>query len=113
MLLYNNTAFYIAIAMGRILFQINYDIYPDKREEYIKTIKEFENYLHTHTKHNYLVVEDKKNRNNFTEIYILRDETEYEGLEDEMDDTIYALTTKILSQFVVNGKAKYSTFYEI
>lgn len=34
-------------------------------------------------------------------------------MEDEMDDTIYSLTTKILSQYVVDGKTRYSTFYEV
>ncbi|MCX7877548.1 MAG: hypothetical protein N2510_02780 [Ignavibacteria bacterium] len=99
--------------MSRILFQINYDVYPDKRDEYIETVKELERYMLSNTKHNYMVMEDKNRRNNFTEVYILRDEAEFEGLEDEMDDTIYGLTTKILSQFVVEGKTRYSTFYEI
>jgi quinol monooxygenase YgiN len=99
--------------MGKILFQINYDVHPDKRDDYLASIKELESYIKSNTNHNYMVVEDKNKKNNFTEVYILKDEAEFDGLEDEMDDTIYGLTTKILSQFVVNGKTKYSTFYEI
>lgn len=99
--------------MGKILFQINYDVHPDKRDDYLASIKELESYIKSNTNHNYMVVEDKNKKNNFTEVYILNDEAEFDGLEDEMDDTIYGLTTKILSQFVVNGKTKYSTFYEI
>lgn len=99
--------------MSRILFQINYDVFPEKREEYIQTIKELENYMKSHTDHNYMVVEDKNRSNSFTEVYILKDEAEFDGLEDEMDDTIYSLTTKILSQYVVDGKTRYSTFYEL
>lgn len=99
--------------MNRILFQINYDIFPEKRDEYIQTIKELESYMRAHTSHNYMVVEDKNKSNSFTEVYILKDEAEFDGLEDEMDDTIYSLTTKILSQYVVDGKTRYSTFYEL
>jgi hypothetical protein len=99
--------------MNRILFQINYDVYPEKRDAYISTMKELENYLKNNRNHNYIVVEDKTRRNNFTEIYICNDEAEFEKLEDEMDDTIYDLTTKILKDYVVNGKTKYSTFYEL
>ncbi|KXK54961.1 MAG: hypothetical protein UZ05_CHB002000760 [Chlorobi bacterium OLB5] len=99
--------------MNRILFQINYDVFPDKREEYIQTIKELESYMRSHTDHNYMVVEDKNKTNSFTEVYILKDEAEFDGMEDEMDDTIYSLTTKILSQYVVDGKTRYSTFYEV
>jgi hypothetical protein len=60
-----------------------------------------------------MVVEDKNKKNSFTEVYILKDEAEFDGMEDEMDDTVYGLTTKILSQFVVDGKTRYSTFYEV
>ena len=99
--------------MNRILFQINYDIHPEKRDEYLSDIKELESYMKSQTGHNYMVVEDKNKKNSFTEVYILKDEAEFEGLEDEMDDKVYGLTTKILSEYVVNGKTKYSTFYEI
>jgi hypothetical protein len=99
--------------MSRILFQINYDVHPEKRDDYIATAKELQAYMSGHSNHNYMVVEDKNKKNSFTEVYILKDEAEFEGMEDEMDDTIYGLTTKILSEFVVDGKTRYSTHYEI
>ena len=99
--------------MSRILFQISYDIHPEKRDEYLSTIKELEEHIKSHTEHNYMVVEDKNKPNNFTEVYICRDEAEFDGLEDEMDDTIYGLTTKIASLYIEGGKSKYSTFYEV
>lgn len=99
--------------MSRILFNINYDVHPEKRDEYLGTIRELEAYMKAKTDHNYMVVEDKNKANSFTEVYILKDEAEFDGLEDEMDDTIYGLTTKILSEYVVDGKTRYSTFYEI
>jgi hypothetical protein len=99
--------------MSRILFQINYDIQPATRDEYLTTIRELTGYIKENTNHEYLVVEDKNKPNNFTEIYICRDENEFDGLEDEMDDTIYGLTTRIASRFVAGGKTKYSTFYEV
>jgi hypothetical protein len=99
--------------MSRILFQINYDVHPDKRDEYLASARELENYMKSHTNHNYMIVEDKNKKNSFTEVYILNGESEFEGLEDEMDDTIYGLTTKILSEYVIDGKTKYSTQYEI
>lgn len=99
--------------MSRIVFHINYDVHPEKREEYITTVKQLENHIKDKTKHNYMVVEDKNKKNSFTEIYICKDEAEFEGLEDEMDDTIYGLTTKILSEYVIDGKSKYYTYYEI
>lgn len=99
--------------MSKILFQISYDIHPEKRDEYLVDAKALESYITSHTDHNYMVVEDKNKKNSFSEVYVLNNEAEFEGLEDEMDDTIYGLTTKILSQYVVGGKTKYSTFYGI
>jgi len=99
--------------MSKIIFQINYDIHPEKRDDYLADAKELGNHIRNHTDHNYMIVEDKNKKNCFTEVYILNSEAEFEGLEDEMDDTIYGLTTKILSQYVVGGRTKYSTFYEI
>ncbi len=99
--------------MSKILFQINYDVYPEKREDYLVSAKELETYMNSKTDHKYMVVEDKNKKNSFTEVYILRDEAEFEGMEDEMDDTIYGLTTRILKEFVVDGKTRYSTHYGI
>ena len=44
--------------MPRILFQMNYDIHPEKRDEYLTTVRELETYIKEHSEHNYLVVED-------------------------------------------------------
>lgn len=99
--------------MSRILFQISYDIHPEKRDEYLSTIKELEEHIKSNTDHNYMVVENKNKPNNFTEVYICRDEAEFDGLEDEMDDTIYGLTTKIASLYAAGGKSNYATFYEV
>ena len=99
--------------MSRILFQISYDINPGKRDEYLSTIKELEEHIKSNTDHNYMVVENKNKPNNFTEVYICRDEAEFDGLEDEMDDTIYGLTTKIASLYAEGGKSNYATFYEV
>jgi hypothetical protein len=99
--------------MPKIVFQINYDIAPETREDYLMTVKELKNHLKSNSHKNYFVVEDKNKVNNFTEIYICENEEEYEGLEDESDDKTFELTNKIFSDYVVNKKAKYSTFYEI
>lgn len=97
--------------MPQILFEINYDIKPDKRDKYLATISELMQHLKSSGK-NYFVVEDTSQINNFTEIYICKDEAEYENLEDENDETTNLLTTKILSEFI-SGSTRYSTKKEI
>ncbi len=99
--------------MSRIIFEINYDILPEKRDEYLSVVKELQEHIRNNSHKNYLVVEDKNRKNNFTEIYICEDENEYESLEDNTDDTTFELTNKLFSEFVVDKKAKYTTHYEI
>lgn len=99
--------------MSRILFEINYDVYPEKRDDYVSTVKELVKYLTENKNHNYFVVEDKTRRNNFTEIFIFNNEDEFDALEDESDDKMYSLTSKIMTDFAVDGKTRYSTYYEL
>lgn len=99
--------------MPRIIFEINYDVVPDKRDEYLSVIKELQEHIRNNSHKNYLVVEDKNKKNNFTEIYICEDENEYESLEDNTDDRVFELTNKLFGELVVEKKAKYSTHYEI
>lgn len=99
--------------MSRIIFEINYDIVPEKRDEYLLAIKELREHIRNNSHKNYLVVEDKSRKNNFTELYICENESEYESLEDNTDDRAFELTNKLFSEYVVDKKAKYSTYYEI
>lgn len=98
--------------MSKIIFQINYDIKPETREEYLSTIRELQQLISDNNK-TYMVLEDKNKKNNFTEMYICSNEEEYEGLEDNMDDKTFELTNKLFTDFILDKKANYSTFYEI
>jgi hypothetical protein len=99
--------------MPKIIFQINYDVFPEKREDYLNTIKELRNHLKIGNDKSYFVMEDKSKENNFTEVYICRDESEYENIENNMDDTVFELTNRMFNDYVVDKKAKYTTMFEI
>ena len=99
--------------MARIVFQITYDIKPEKRDDYLTTIKDLEQHIRNNSNKDYMVLEDKNKKNNFTEMYICRNEEEYEGLEDNTDDKTFELTNKLFTDFILDKKAVYSTFYEI
>jgi quinol monooxygenase YgiN len=99
--------------MPRIIFEINYDVAPDKRDEYLSVIKELQEHIRNNSHSNYLVVEDKSRKNNFTEVYICENESEYESLEDDTDDKTYELTNRLFSDYIIDKKAKYTTYYEI
>jgi hypothetical protein len=81
--------------MPKIIFQINYSVIPEKRDDYLLTMKELQEHLKNNSHKNYIVVEDKNKANNFTEIYICENEEEYESLEGETDEKTFD-TPKIL-----------------
>ena len=97
--------------MARIIFEINYDIKPETKEQYLSTVHELAEHL-TASGKTYMVVEDMNKTNNFTEVYICKDETEYDNLEDESDDKTNEYAAKILSEFV-KGSTKYTTRKEV
>jgi hypothetical protein len=99
--------------MAKIVFQINYDIKPETRENYLNTIKELQYHITNNSNKNYLVMEDKNKMNNFTEMYICNNEEEYENLEANVDDKTFELTNKLFTDFIQDKKVNYSTYYEI
>lgn len=99
--------------MSKIVFQINYDIKPETRENYLSTIKELQHHITNNSNKTYMVMEDKNKMNNFTEMYICNNEEEYENLEANVDDKTFELTNKLFSDFIQDKKVNYSTHYEI
>lgn len=99
--------------MAKIIFQINYDVLPEKREDYLSAIKELKNHIKLNSDNNYFIVEDKNKENNFTEIYICNNEAEYENIENNMDDAVFELTNRMFNDYIIDKKAKYTTLYEI
>lgn len=99
--------------MAKIVFQISYDIIPEKREEYLDTVKKLQTHLIQNSGKNYMVLEDKNKKNRFSEMYICANEDEYENLENETDEITFELTNQIFSSFVADQKANYTTQYEI
>ncbi len=100
--------------MPKIIFEINYNIYPEKREEYLATIGDLKKSIDNgSSESNYSVFENKKNQNNFTEMYICKDEEEYEALEDNQSEETIELTQKLFSDFIKDKKVTYITKYEV
>jgi L-rhamnose mutarotase len=99
--------------MSKIIFEINYNVYPEKRDEYLNTINELRKNISQNTSTNYSVFEDKKRPNNFTEIYYCDNEEEFENLEDNQDDETMSLTQRLFDEFIIDKKVSYATKYEV
>ncbi|MCB0729321.1 MAG: hypothetical protein KDD00_17790 [Ignavibacteriae bacterium] len=99
--------------MPKILFEINYNIFPEKREEYIKTINELKESQKETSNISYSVFESKKVSNNFTEMYMCENEEDFDSLEDNQSERTMELTQRLFDEFVKDKKVTYSTKYEV
>jgi hypothetical protein len=99
--------------MSKIIFEINYSVYPEKRDDYLESIEELKSLIKENTSSDYLVLENRKISNNFSELYIFDSEEEFDNMEDNQDERTNELIEKIFNLFVVNQKLNYSTKDEI
>ena len=97
--------------MSKVLFTINYEIQADKKEEYIRTIRELKNLIKAEGLESYSVYEAKGKSNRFAEQYIFSSEEAYDNFEDDTDERINILITKI-SGMTIEHTTKYSTLAE-
>lgn len=99
--------------MPKIIFEINYNIYPGKRGEYLGIINELKKNIMENPGNNYSVYENKKNSNNFSEIYICNNEDEFDALEDNQSEKVVQITQRLFDEFIKDKKVVYSTKYEV
>jgi hypothetical protein len=97
--------------MSKILFTINYEIQAEKKEDYIKTIRELKNLMKAEGLESYSVYEAKGKSNRFEEQYIFSSNETFENFEDDADERINILITKI-SGMTIEHTTKYSTMME-
>jgi peptidoglycan hydrolase CwlO-like protein len=97
--------------MAKIIFQISYDVIPEQREEFLTVLKELKEHIVNVRKKKYIVFENKSKKNSFVEQYMCDSETEFDALEDDLDERSEELTDKVQSM-LVGGKTKYSTLIE-
>ena len=98
--------------MSKVLFTINYEIRADKKEDYIKTIRELKNLIKAEGLESYSVYEVKGKSNRFEEQYIFSSDEAFEHFEDDTDERINILITKI-SGMTVDHTTKYLTLTEV
>lgn len=98
--------------MAKVLFTISYELQPDKREEYLKAIKDLKLLLKTEGIESYNIYEVKGKPNHFQEIYVFSNEEVYDNYDDNTDERVNLLISKI-SDMTVNHSARYTTLIEI
>ena len=98
--------------MSKVLFIINYEVESEKREEYLRTIRELKNLIKAEGLESYSVYEVKGKPNRFQEQYIFISNEAFENFEDGTDERMNILTAKI-EAMTIGHTTKYTTFMEI
>lgn len=94
--------------MGNVLFEINYNVKPEKREEFLNIINKLKSLYSNDSVMLYKVFEDNKINNNFTELFIFEDENKFEIFEDKQEDIISDLIRDMFDNIILDKKVKYS-----
>lgn len=98
--------------MSKVIFSIRYNVFPEKREEYLDVVRELKNIVKADGLENYSVFEMKNKPNNFEEIYIFKNKESYENFEDNTDERIDILMTQ-LSDMIKEQSTHYTTLFEV
>ena len=98
--------------MSKVLFSIQYEILPEKRDEYLKVIRELKNLLKAEGLESYSVYEVKGKQNSFQELYTFSSLEVYEAFDDDTDERINILIDKI-GEMSVDKSTKYNTLIQL
>jgi quinol monooxygenase YgiN len=98
--------------MSRVIFSIRYQVFPERRQEYLDVVRELKNIIKTEGLESYSVFEQKNKPNNFEEVYLFRNEEAFENFDDNQDERIDILMTK-LSDMIKEQTTQYTTLLEV
>jgi len=98
--------------MPRVIFSIEYEVIANKRNEYLGIMKEMKSLVSAEGLLSYSLYEKKNKANNFEEVYVFESEEKYEAYDDNQNERIDILMSK-LSDVIVENTTRYSTFQEV
>jgi quinol monooxygenase YgiN len=98
--------------MSRVIFSIRYQVFPERRQEYLDVVRELKNIIKADGLESYSVFEQKNKPNNFEEVYLFKNEDSFENFDDNQDERIDILMTK-LSDMIKEQTTQYTTSLEV
>jgi quinol monooxygenase YgiN len=98
--------------MSRVIFSIRYNIFPERRQEYLDVVRELKNLVKADGLESYSVYEQKNKSNSFEEVYIFNSTEAFENFDDNQDERIDILMTK-LSDMIKEQSTQYTTLVEV
>ena len=98
--------------MSKVIFSIRYVVYQERRQEYLGVVRELKSIVRAEGLESYSVFEQKNKPNNFEEVYIFQSPEAFENFDDNQDERIDLLMTK-LSDMIKEQSTQYTTLVEV
>ena len=98
--------------MSKVVFSISYEIFPEKRSEYLDVVRELKSIIKFDGLESYSVYEKKSKENCFTEIYTYDSKEAWENADESQNERVDILMTK-LSDLVKEKSTHYTTLFEL
>lgn len=98
--------------MAKVIFSIEYEVLPGKRDEYLGLMREMKALVSGNGLLSYTLYEKKNKANNFEEIYVFDSDESYEAFDDNQNERIDILMSK-LSDMMKENTTKYNTLTEV
>lgn len=96
--------------MGKVVLLVQYEIKEAKRSEYLSAVEKLKSHYATNQFVSFSVYEQKGKPNTFAEIFLAHSDAVYKKFE-ESDDAIADELSAVLQDYI-DGKTKYSTYFE-
>jgi hypothetical protein len=98
--------------MPKVNFNIEYEILPENRDEYLKAMKELKSMLKTEGLEHYFLFESNNKKNLFKEIMIFKSAEEFDNYDDSSDERMNILLARI-EKLKVPKTSKLTTLTEV
>lgn len=98
--------------MSKVLFTVQYDVMPNKREEFLSAMNEMKSLISAEGLDSYSLFEMKGKTNTFTEVYQFSSVESYEAFDDAENERVNILIAKI-ENYKVHNSTKYTTLSEV
>ncbi|KAA0241830.1 MAG: hypothetical protein EDM75_16350 [Chlorobiota bacterium] len=83
--------------MAKVIFYVSYEIDPNKREDYIDSIREYKNLIDSDGLLRYSLLEEKGKNNRFREVFEFESEEAFDNFDDAGDERLAVLNRKLES----------------
>ncbi len=98
--------------MSKVIFTVQYEINPQKREDFLVAVRELKSLMKADGLESYSVFEVKGKINHFEEFFVFSSKDNFDNYDDNENERIGILLNKV-EEMKIPNTTKYNTLYEL